>query len=565
MNLKSVWVLLLTTFVCLLNSMSGSGTSGDPYRIVTMEDMNQVRNHLDSYFVLMNDIDFTGSFLEGHPYYNGGTGWLPIGTFVPDGDWLPTPEYTFRGVFNGNNHKLIGLQFFRGSSISHQGLFGCTIGATISNLGVIVDFTSDGDYLGSLVGGAYNSSILNCYSKGNVLGMACAGGLLGKIDASTVEKCYNEATLWGSYYYGGFVGSIDASSTITNCYNVGNVGPSVDYASAGGGFFGIANSGNITNCYSTGQVPVSSSGGFGGSWFSCPLTNCFWDNEHSTKENPFDYADGEILGITGKTTTEMKNVATFTNLTTAGLTSPYDFVGNPNNDVANEDFWDINSSINNGYPYLTVFGGGGTLPVTLSAFTAITNTSGFVGLQWVTESENNLVGYNVFRGNDGVYSNAVRLNNTVIRAENVSNQHIYSYTDNTIEPETNYSYWLEAVEMSGINTVYGPVSLKTKPADDNNTPADPMQTKFNTLYPNPFNPSVTLAYSLAQSEKVSIRVYNAKGELVKILLNKNQNTGTYRLTWDGNNQSGQKCGTGIYYFKMQAGEYQTIHKALLVK
>lgn len=60
------------------------------------------------------------------------------------------------------------------------------------------------------------------------------------------------------------------------------------------------------------------------------------------------------MGGTAKTTTEMKNVATFTNTSTStGLTTAWDFVGNPNNDAANNNYWNINSTDNDGYPFLS--------------------------------------------------------------------------------------------------------------------------------------------------------------------------------------------------------------------
>jgi hypothetical protein len=75
------------------------------------------------------------------------------------------------------------------------------------------------------------------------------------------------------------------------------------------------------------------------------VSNSFWDIETSGLKT----SDGG----TGKTTAEMKNVRTYTDLTwSKGLESPWDFVGNPYNDKGNEDVWDIKPNINDGYPYL---------------------------------------------------------------------------------------------------------------------------------------------------------------------------------------------------------------------
>jgi len=89
----------------------------------------------------------------------------------------------------------------------------------------------------------------------------------------------------------------------------------------------------------------NSTGGLIGSAYSSDINNSFWDTETSGQTN----SDGGI----GKATSEMIDVATFTNLTTTGLDAPWDFVGDPFDDNATEDYWNIDASFNNGYPYLS--------------------------------------------------------------------------------------------------------------------------------------------------------------------------------------------------------------------
>jgi hypothetical protein len=87
----------------------------------------------------------------------------------------------------------------------------------------------------------------------------------------------------------------------------------------------------------------SSVGGLAG-YNNATVSNSFWDTETSGQSS----SDGG----TGKTTAEMKNVDTFTDLSTVGLDSTWDFVGNPNDDTGNDDYWDIDGTTNDGYPYL---------------------------------------------------------------------------------------------------------------------------------------------------------------------------------------------------------------------
>ncbi|GAG48878.1 unnamed protein product, partial [marine sediment metagenome] len=70
----------------------------------------------------------------------------------------------------------------------------------------------------------------------------------------------------------------------------------------------------------------------------------FWDTENSGL--------GGSSGGEGKPTSEMKNVATYTNTTTEGLNEPWDFVGNPNDDIGNANLWKIDGAVNDGYPFI---------------------------------------------------------------------------------------------------------------------------------------------------------------------------------------------------------------------
>jgi len=81
---------------------------------------------------------------------------------------------------------------------------------------------------------------------------------------------------------------------------------------------------------------------------SINVSNSFWDNVISGQSTS--------AGGTGKTTENMKDNRTFTDVAWSdGLDAPWDFIGDPYDDVGDEDIWNIDEGINNGYPYLTVF------------------------------------------------------------------------------------------------------------------------------------------------------------------------------------------------------------------
>jgi hypothetical protein len=79
-------------------------------------------------------------------------------------------------------------------------------------------------------------------------------------------------------------------------------------------------------------------------------------------------------------------------------------------------------------------------------------------------------------------------------------------------------------------------------------------------YPNPFNATTKIRYGLHKTSPVRIVIYNLAGELVAELVNEIKPAGQYSLKWDASN-----FPTGIYFIKMEAGEYVQVHKGLLVK
>ncbi len=108
------------------------------------------------------------------------------------------------------------------------------------------------------------------------------------------------------------------------------------------GLIACAESLQVTNCYSS--VAIYSNESASGLIYddeNSVIENCFWDS--------LNWRIPTSEGGTAKTTSEMRNVATYTSLTTVGLSTAWDFVGNPNDDVLNEDYWII-SSLNDGYP-----------------------------------------------------------------------------------------------------------------------------------------------------------------------------------------------------------------------
>ncbi len=206
--------------------------------------------------------------------------------------------------------------------------------------------------------------------------------------------------------------------------------------------------------------------------------------------------------------------------------------------------------------------GGQTLPVTLSSFTAVQTDNGSAMIEWITQSEANTAGFNVLRNTVEDELSTVMVNGTLIAGTNTSTEQHYSFTDEEVELDTEYFYWLESVDFSGTVTHFGPVSIKIESEE----PGDEIHeiiytTSLNNLYPNPFNPLTTLSFSLKGDSDVHISVYNIRGEKIEDVVQAPfAGEQTHTVTWDGKSQP-----SGMYFFKMKAGDYTKTIKAMMIK
>ncbi len=84
-------------------------------------------------------------------------------------------------------------------------------------------------------------------------------------------------------------------------------------------------------------------------------------------------------------------------------------------------------------------------------------------------------------------------------------------------------------------------------------------------YPNPFNPTTNISYDLPEDGDVRLSVYNLKGQLVKQLLNKRDSLGPHTVVWDGKDSRGNKCSSGVYYYRLTTGGKSLTKKMLMLK
>lgn len=84
-------------------------------------------------------------------------------------------------------------------------------------------------------------------------------------------------------------------------------------------------------------------------------------------------------------------------------------------------------------------------------------------------------------------------------------------------------------------------------------------------YPNPFNPETQISYSIKNNENVKLAIYNVKGQLVKTLVNETQTAGNHSVVWNGTDDSNKSVSSGIYFYKLETGSFNSTRKMMLVK
>ncbi len=104
---------------------------------------------------------------------------------------------------------------------------------------------------------------------------------------------------------------------------------------------------------------------------------------------------------------------------------------------------------------------------------------------------------------------------------------------------------------TGINSIRNNQAVKQFTLDQN--------------YPNPFNPETTIRYYLPQNEFVMLEIYNIQGQKIKTLVNAKQTAGQHRIRWNGLTDSGLKTASGVYFYKLSAGEFMAIKKMILLR
>jgi hypothetical protein len=93
----------------------------------------------------------------------------------------------------------------------------------------------------------------------------------------------------------------------------------------------------------------------------------------------------------------------------------------------------------------------------------------------------------------------------------------------------------------------------------------PPKPMISRNYPNPFNPSTTIAFSLPTAGKANLNIYNVKGQKVRDLGNPELTRGHHTVVWDGRDNRGQSVSSGVYFVRLSTAQGKSVRKILMLK
>ncbi len=186
------------------------------------------------------------------------------------------------------------------------------------------------------------------------------------------------------------------------------------------------------------------------------------------------------------------------------------------------------------------------VPVELVLFTASVNEN-VVTLKWITATELNNSGFDILRSSQNdVWEKIAFVTGNGTKTE----AHYYSFKDENLDVGK-HSYRLKQIDFDGSyeysHVVYVDVIV-------------PIDFELLQNYPNPFNPSTTIKFAIPEASMVTLAVFNALGEEVALLVDSFMESGIYEVNFDAIG-----LNSGMYFYRIQAGDFNQVKKMTLLK
>ncbi len=188
------------------------------------------------------------------------------------------------------------------------------------------------------------------------------------------------------------------------------------------------------------------------------------------------------------------------------------------------------------------------VPVFIQSFVAEAIDVG-VHLAWDVISDEEVAGYKIYRRD--VKTSAVSIANT----EGLIAVEKREFLDQGARPGEDYLYSMGIVLSDGNEVLSAAVEVKTRS----------IRLALKQNYPNPFNPTTTIAFTVPQKQQVTLIVYNVQGQRVATLVDRVMDVGFKQVSWNGQSAAGSPVSSGVYFYRLQAGNKTLTKKMVLLK
>jgi hypothetical protein len=192
-------------------------------------------------------------------------------------------------------------------------------------------------------------------------------------------------------------------------------------------------------------------------------------------------------------------------------------------------------------------------PTELASFDAAAANDG-IALNWRSSAETSVDHWEIERAEGQSAFQSI----ASMQAANVTTGHEYHFVDQSVQSGVSYSYRLTSVDLGGARRVYTDVVRTASVTTSSASTLSGFQLVGN--YPNPFNPTTSIVFNLAEAAHTTLKVYDITGKEVATLLNGNLSAGAHTV-----NFAGSSLPSGNYFYTLTSGSFSSTKKMTLMK
>ncbi|MCK5619503.1 MAG: T9SS type A sorting domain-containing protein, partial [Candidatus Krumholzibacteria bacterium] len=175
------------------------------------------------------------------------------------------------------------------------------------------------------------------------------------------------------------------------------------------------------------------------------------------------------------------------------------------------------------------------VPVAITGFSASSTNEG-ISLEWDVFADEDFAGFRIYRSTGDALETAI--------VDAPLSPDTRAFTDREVTPATTYTYTLCAVMPDGNLILSSPASATTPT----------LTTQLLGNHPNPFNPTTTISFTLAETIHANLTIYDVEGRLVRSLVDRRMGDGLHKVVWDGRDARGALVSSGVYFYRLFDGK-----------